>query len=96
MFIAIIGTSSSGRKTVLEYLIANHGFSQIGLESPKDIMEAARMVRPVSPGWEALTMGSKSSTQLEVPSVNGLSISSSSTPAMVSYQMSDKVGPSAY
>ena len=45
MFIAIVGTPSAGKRSVLEYLIDRHGFKQVGLEVPKDQMEAARIVR---------------------------------------------------
>ena len=44
MFIAIVGTPSSGKRTVLDYLIDNHGFSQVGLDHSKDPMEAAKIV----------------------------------------------------
>jgi dCMP deaminase len=48
MFIAIVGTPSSGKGTVLDYLITKHGFERIGLSSPKDVMEAARVVSSAS------------------------------------------------
>jgi dCMP deaminase len=48
MFIAIVGTPSSGKNTILDYLIVTHGFERIGLSSPKDVMAAARVVSPAS------------------------------------------------
>ncbi|KAI9638560.1 putative dCMP deaminase [Dioszegia hungarica] len=42
MFIAIIGTPSAGKRTLLDYLVSKHGFTQIGLEAPSDPMDAAR------------------------------------------------------
>jgi dCMP deaminase len=44
MFIAIIGTPSAGKRTVLQYLVEKHGFLQIGLESPTDQMQGAKLV----------------------------------------------------
>ncbi len=44
MFIAIVGTPSAGKRTVLEYLVDRHGFLQVGLEVPKDQMAAAKIV----------------------------------------------------
>ena len=44
MFIAIVGTPSSGKKTLLGYLVKRHGFVQVGLEAPKEQMEAAQLV----------------------------------------------------
>lgn len=44
MFIAIVGTPSSGKGTVLDYLLTKHGFERIGLSSPNDPMAAARVV----------------------------------------------------
>ena len=45
MIIAIVGTPSAGKKTVLDYLVQTHGFLQIGLEQPSDPAEGARLVR---------------------------------------------------
>ena len=47
MFIAIVGTPSAGKKTVLEYLVTKYGFQELGLESPKELMDAAKVVRLV-------------------------------------------------
>lgn len=44
MFIAIVGTPSAGKRTVLEHLITKHGFTQVGLERPADPMEGAKLV----------------------------------------------------
>ena len=44
MFIAIVGTPSAGKRTVLEYLVEKHGFVEVGLKSPKDLMEGAKVV----------------------------------------------------
>jgi dCMP deaminase len=45
MLIAIVGTPSAGKRTVLDYLVARHGFRRVGLTSPSDPMDAARLVR---------------------------------------------------
>ena len=45
MIIAIAGTPSAGKKTVLEYLIEKHGFLQVGLERPSELAEGTRLVR---------------------------------------------------
>ena len=45
MFIAIVGTPSAGKRTVLKYLIEKYGFSEVGLERPADPMEGAKLVR---------------------------------------------------
>lgn len=44
MIIAIVGTPSAGKTTVLEYLVEKHGFLRIGLEQPSDIAEGTRLV----------------------------------------------------
>ena len=44
MFIAIIGTPSAGKQTVLDYLVNQHGFLQVGLQAPNDQMEDAKIV----------------------------------------------------
>jgi dephospho-CoA kinase len=49
MFIAIIGNPSAGKKTILEYLVNPHGFVQVGLEVPKDQMEASKIVSLAKP-----------------------------------------------
>ncbi|RSH91202.1 Deoxycytidine monophosphate (dCMP) deaminase [Saitozyma podzolica] len=67
MFIAIVGTPSSGKRSVLRYLVEKHGFIQLGLEKPSDEMAGAEL----------------SSNQLDVPSLDSLALSSSSTPATV-------------
>ncbi len=45
MLIAIVGTPSAGKHTILEYLVSNHAFRRVGLTSPSDPMDAARLVR---------------------------------------------------
>lgn len=47
MLIAIVGTPSAGKRTVLQYLIEKHGFTQVGLESPADPMEGSKLVCPL-------------------------------------------------
>jgi hypothetical protein len=44
MFIAIVGTPSSGKRSVLRYLVEKHGFIQLGLEKPSDEMAGAELV----------------------------------------------------
>lgn len=46
MFIAIVGTPSAGKQTILDYLIERHGFNQVGLEQPSDPMDGAKLVFP--------------------------------------------------
>jgi len=46
MLIAIVGTPSAGKRTVLQYLIEKHGFTEIGLEHPADPMDGSKLVRP--------------------------------------------------
>jgi hypothetical protein len=48
MLIAIVGTPSAGKRTVLQYLIEKHGFTEVGLEHPADPMEGSKLVRPYS------------------------------------------------
>ncbi|GFZ46281.1 Deoxycytidylate deaminase [Saitozyma sp. JCM 24511] len=43
MFIAIVGTPSSGKRSVLRYLVEKHGFIQLGLEKPSDEMAGAEL-----------------------------------------------------
>ncbi|KAL7422171.1 Deoxycytidine monophosphate (dCMP) deaminase [Cryptotrichosporon argae] len=43
MFIALVGTPSAGKHTVLDYLVRRHGFQQVGLEAPRDPMDAAQI-----------------------------------------------------
>jgi dCMP deaminase len=39
MFIAIVGTPSSGKRTILEYLVQKHKFQEIQLDSPRAQMD---------------------------------------------------------
>ena len=50
MFIAIVGTPSAGKRSVLDYLVDRHGFQQVGLDAPKDQMEASKIVRSFRKG----------------------------------------------
>lgn len=77
MFIAIVGTPSAGKRTVLRYLIERHGFTEVGLEQPADPMEGAKLVSLP----QSLCRSETDQRQLEAP-LNGLSLSSS--PASVS------------
>lgn len=44
MFIAIVGTPSSGKRSLLNYLVQRHGFREVGLERTADVMEGAKLV----------------------------------------------------
>jgi broad-specificity NMP kinase len=48
MLIAIVGTPSAGKRTVLQYLIDKHGFTEVGLQHPADPMEGSELVCPPS------------------------------------------------
>ncbi|WWC61331.1 uncharacterized protein I303_103912 [Kwoniella dejecticola CBS 10117] len=69
MFIAIIGTPSSGKNTVLQYLERKHRFKRVKFDSKDKDDQAQRLVN-----------GSKiNGNELDKP-MNGLSVSSTTTP----------------
>ncbi|WVQ98493.1 hypothetical protein IAU59_005619 [Kwoniella sp. CBS 9459] len=43
MFIAIIGTPSSGKNTILSYLERKHGFKRVKLQSPRAVSDGAQV-----------------------------------------------------
>ncbi|CAD6566677.1 MAG: Deoxycytidine monophosphate (dCMP) deaminase [Tremellales sp. Tagirdzhanova-0007] len=60
MFIAIIGTPSAGKQTVLDYLVNQHGFLQVGLQAPNDQMEDAKISSNQLDGLIGLSLPSTS------------------------------------
>ncbi|ORY32217.1 cytidine deaminase-like protein [Naematelia encephala] len=72
MFIAIVGTPSAGKATVLEYLERKHGFKTVGLEGTAGMLGV---------GESKMT-----SSRVDVSHMNGLSISGSSTSVTTSVE----------
>ncbi|WVR05024.1 hypothetical protein IAU60_002036 [Kwoniella sp. DSM 27419] len=72
MFIAIIGTPSSGKKTLLQYLERKHGFKQVRLERAAAVQGSAISGAELDERINELTMSSTSTPGVDIPASSPL------------------------
>ncbi|KAK8869968.1 hypothetical protein IAR55_000538 [Kwoniella newhampshirensis] len=93
MLIAIIGTPSSGKNTILEYLDKKYGFKRIGLDQPAGIQDGSKLngAELDVPINELKVTCSSSTPPLESPSISPASSASASASASSSSSSSSSL-----